>query len=385
MTTWPTKKLGEVAEVIMGQSPPSSSYNERGEGLPFFQGKAEFGEIYPTAVKYCSSPSRIAEGNDILISVRAPVGNINIAREKSCVGRGLGALRAKKNILNQMFLFYFMKKNENNWSRLSTGSTFSAIKGSSLKNFEISLPPLKLQKQIVERMDKIAEARKMNDELIQKSEELFQSLLHKEFNFKTGEWKQIDLNKLTDFFQDGNWIESDDQSLNGIRLIQTGNIGMGEYIDKPDGARYISEETFIRLKCTEVFPGDILISRLPDPVGRSCLMPDLGTKMITAVDCTIVRFNKKKIMPEYFVLYSSIGFYYAELRKHLTGSSRQRVSRSNLGKTKILVAPLKTQKQIVSKLSAVQEYKKQLLAQKSKLKELFESVLDKSMKGEMDS
>ena len=146
---YPTRKLGDVAEVIMGQSPPSSSYNEKGEGLPFFKGKAEFGEIYPTPVKYCSSPSRIAEANDVLISVRAPVGNINIAREKSCVGRGLGALRAKKNILNQMFLFYFMKKNENNWSRLSTGSTFSAIKGSSLKNFKIPLPPLEIQKQIV--------------------------------------------------------------------------------------------------------------------------------------------------------------------------------------------------------------------------------------------
>ena len=139
----------------MGQSPPSSSYNEQGEGLPFFQGKAEFGEIYPTPVKYCSSPSRIAEANDVLISVRAPVGNINIAREKSCVSRGLGALRAKKNILNQMFLFYFMKKNENNWSRLSTGSTFSAIKGSNLRNFEIPVPPLKIQKQIVANLSAV--------------------------------------------------------------------------------------------------------------------------------------------------------------------------------------------------------------------------------------
>ena len=166
----------------MGQSPPSSSYNEQGIGLPFFQGKAEFGEIYPIPVKYCSSPNRIAEANDILISVRAPVGNINITKEKSCVGRGLGALRAKEDILNQMFLFYFMKKNENNWSRLSTGSTFSAIKGSSLRNFEIPVPPLAIQTQIVERLDKIAKAQKLNDGLIQKTDELFQSLLHKELN-----------------------------------------------------------------------------------------------------------------------------------------------------------------------------------------------------------
>jgi len=176
---WEVKKLGDVAEVIMGQSPPSSSYNERGEGLPFFQGKAEFGETYPIPIKYCSSPSRIAVVNDILISVRAPVGNINIAKEKSCVGRGLGALRAKKNILNQMFLFYFMKKNENNWSRLSTGSTFSAIKGSSLKNFEIPLPLLKIQKKIAAKLSAVQEYKKQLLEQKSKLKELFDSVLAK--------------------------------------------------------------------------------------------------------------------------------------------------------------------------------------------------------------
>jgi len=181
---YPTKKLGDVAEVIMGQSPPSSSYNEQGEGLPFFQGKAEFGEIYPTPVKYCSSPSRIAEANDVLISVRAPVGNINIAREKSCVSRGLGALRAKKNILNQMFLFYFMKKNENNWSRLSTGSTFSAIKGSNLRNFEIPVPPLKIQKQIVAKLSAVQDYKKQLIEQKAKLKELFDSALAKSISGK---------------------------------------------------------------------------------------------------------------------------------------------------------------------------------------------------------
>src|SRR3989344_5350268 len=99
---WPTKKLGEIAEVIMGQSPPSSSYNENGEGLPFFQGKAEFGDIHPTPIKYCNAPNRIAEKGDILISVRAPVGDINLAREKSAIGRGLSIIRAKQGIVEQM-------------------------------------------------------------------------------------------------------------------------------------------------------------------------------------------------------------------------------------------------------------------------------------------
>lgn len=185
--SYPTKKLGEVVDVVMGQSPPSSSYNECGEGLPFFQGKAEFGEIYPTPVKYCSSPSRIAEANDVLMSVRAPVGNINLAKEKSCVGRGLGALRAKKNIMNQMFLFYFMKKNENNWSRLSTGSTFSAIRGSSLRGFEMPVPHLSIQKQIVAKLSAVQDYKIKLLAQRTKLKELFESVLHKSMS---GEYKK---------------------------------------------------------------------------------------------------------------------------------------------------------------------------------------------------
>ena len=91
--------------------------------------------------------------------------------------------------------------------------------------------------------------------------------------------------------KDGDWIESKDQSEEGIRLVQTGNIGNGIYLEKNDRAKYISEYTFDSLKCTEIFEGDVLISRLPSPVGRCCLFPNIDKRAITAVDCTIVRLN----------------------------------------------------------------------------------------------
>ena len=84
------------------------------------------------------------------------------------------------------------------------------------------------------------------------------------------------LDKLCILFTDGDWIESKDQSDSGIRLIQTGNIGNGEFLYKNDKAKYISVDTFKRLNCKEVFPNDILVSRLPEPVGRGCIIPDIG-------------------------------------------------------------------------------------------------------------
>ena len=173
--------------------------------------------------------------------------------------------------------------------------------------------------------------------------------------FTNQKWPMEDLGKLTKLFTDGNWIESKDQSENGIRLIQTGNIGLGEYLDKSGKTRFISEETFKRLNCTEVFADDILVSRLPDPVGRTCMVPKLDTRMITAVDCTIIRFDEEKIIPKYFLYFSKSDRYFNELSRYLTGSSRQRISRSNLAKIKIPLPPLEVQKEILEQIEVKQQ------------------------------
>lgn len=142
-------------------------------------------------------------------------------------------------------------------------------------------------------------------------------------------WEHCALKSLCNLFVDGNWIEAKDQSDTGIRLVQTGNIGTSEYIDKEDKKRWISEETFDRLHCIEIFPGDILISRLPEPAGRACIVPDTGTRMITAVDCTIIR-TAGKCDSHYLVQYLSASKYFAAVNAMLGGGTRQRISRGNL-------------------------------------------------------
>jgi type I restriction enzyme S subunit len=163
-------------------------------------------------------------------------------------------------------------------------------------------------------------------------------------------WITKPLAELCEVFADGDWVESKDQSSDGIRLIQTGNVGNGIFKDRAEKARYISEETFKRLRCTEIFEGDCLISRLPDPVGRSCLLPDTGERMITAVDCTIVRFKRATYLPEFFNLYSQSDEYVATVVNECTGTTRSRISRSNLGLTPIPVPPLAEQQRIVEVL-----------------------------------
>lgn len=153
-------------------------------------------------------------------------------------------------------------------------------------------------------------------------------------------WEQRKLASLCDVFTDGDWIESKDQSDSGVRLVQTGNVGVAEYLDKPSNKKWVSTDTFDRLHCEEVLPGDILISRLPEPAGRACIMPFLGTKMITAVDCTIVR-TTPDVSNRFLVQYLSSQPYFDEVNTCLAGGTRQRISRSNLAS---FIVPIPTKK-----------------------------------------
>lgn len=143
---------------------------------------------------------------------------------------------------------------------------------------------------------------------------------------------------MCDVFTDGDWIEAKDQSDSGIRLVQTGNVGIAEYLDKENNKKWISEETFEHLHCSEIYPGDILISRLPEPAGRACILPNIGTRMITAVDCTIVR-TSKEYSSNYLVQYLSTSMYFKTVTAFLAGGTRQRISRGNLSEIDIPVPP----------------------------------------------
>ncbi|MDV7559890.1 restriction endonuclease subunit S [Acinetobacter baumannii] len=153
-TNWTETHLSSIAHIEMGQSPDSATYNFEKKGLPFFQGKTEFGEKYPTPVKWCSSPSKIAQKDDILLSVRAPVGPTNLAKEISCIGRGLSAIRGYEGV-ETLYLYYYFKSIEDWLSQQGTGTTFKAINSEVIRNLTVNLAPTNEQIKIVEKIEEL--------------------------------------------------------------------------------------------------------------------------------------------------------------------------------------------------------------------------------------
>ena len=155
-SAWQRIRLGDSQyfNLVMGQSPPGSTYNEKGQGLPFFQGKADFGELSPTPRVYCTEPTRIAQPNDVLISVRAPVGPTNLADQKCAIGRGLAAIRCKEAV-SPRYLLTVLRAFEIDICHLAEGQGggFTCLRKEQLADFEIPVPSFLEQNKIVDRIE----------------------------------------------------------------------------------------------------------------------------------------------------------------------------------------------------------------------------------------
>lgn len=198
---WRLVKLSDIAYINMGQSPPSNTYNYDNIGLPFFQGKAEFGELYPTINKYCSTPIKIAETDDILISVRAPIGPTNLAPGKCCIGRGLASIKPFGNI-SHLYILWYLRSVESNVANLGTGSVFKAISKNILENILIPIAPIQEINRIILTLEELfSKMEKSKEQLkisVSKLETYRKLVLNRAFEGKlTSDWRNSKMYNLT--------------------------------------------------------------------------------------------------------------------------------------------------------------------------------------------
>lgn len=246
---------------------------------------------------------------------------------------------------NEKFFDYAVKH--------SAGGLSPRVKFKDLANYEFLLPPKDQQAQLAQllwAMDDVIEREKivLNKALI--NLEVKTSELIWDNNYDKQPIKSYASEKVGKFV-DGDWIESKDQSDEGVRLLQLADIGVREFINK--SSRFVSHDTFDRLKCFEVLPNDVLIARMPEPIGRACLIPESDEKMITAVDCCIARVNPDMNSNKFLMYLINSREFLHKANLLASGTTRQRIARKTLEEMKVPKPNLEKQLEIVSILDAL--------------------------------
>ena len=248
-------KLSEICTINMGQSPESTTYNENGEGLPFFQGNADFGKIHPNVRVWCNAPKKIAHKNDILISVRAPIGALNVADSDCCIGRGLASLSVNNSVSVAEYIWYALESKVDYLISMGTGSTFKAIGKNILFDLDIPLPPLEIQSQIAANLDKVTHTIDLCNAILEKLDLLVKSRFVEMF-CNTDDRRTIA--DICSIITDGTH-QPPKFTQDGIPFLFVSNIVTNEITYNAE--KFISEETYDELyKRTPIEIGDIVLS-----------------------------------------------------------------------------------------------------------------------------
>ena len=337
------RPLTEYCTLNMGQSPDSKTYNTQGKGLPFYQGNADFGESHPITRVWCSAPVKVAEDGDILISVRAPIGAMNMAVERCCIGRGLAALTPIRNKCSKKFLYYALQSKVDSLIAQGTGSTFKAIGKKVLETTCIPAYSTIEQEQIAEtigHIDNTIAARRNQLALL---DQLVKSRFIELFGDQTANpyaWQQTSIGACCTL-KSGTSLPADRENEGGaIPYVKVGDMnypGNEQYITT--SSRFVSEQT----AGTGVFPvGTVVFPKRGGAIGtnkkrltRIPICADLNVMGVTA---------GRRLTPQYLMAY----FNTVDLGTLNNGSSVPQINNKDIAPLLICIPPMALQEQFAA-------------------------------------
>ncbi len=336
------KALKEIAKITMGQSPDSSSYNEEKDGLPFFQGNADFGDLYPNERVWCNEPKKVAEPGDILISVRAPIGALNYAKDKCCIGRGLAAITIEDEA-ERNYVFHLLKARNNDLNQKGTGSTFKAIGKNVLE--EVAVPQISRdeQQKCMDMMDLLESIIRERKSQLDKLDELIKARFVEMFgdpveHLDKGE--TVSLEKLADKITVGFVGEaSNDYVDEGVPYLRTQNVRVN-HIDL-SGLIYVNEAFHHKNQKSIIHPGDVVISRVGVNRGMAAVIPDTLIEANIA-NCLIIG-QTKEINSYYLAFYMNMSYGKRPQFGASVGSAQGVVNTSILKKWEVYVPDIALQ------------------------------------------
>ena len=383
------KKLKDCATIIAGQSPESKYYNTEGIGIPFFQGKADFGELYPTVRVYCSQPTKIAEKDDILLSVRAPVGPTNLSPGRVCIGRGLAAIRPFSD-MSLRYLLYYFRFFESQLSAKGTGTTFKAITQATIKNLDVPVPPLPDQEHIVFRIEELFSQLDASVAELKTAKERLrvyrQAVLKEAFDSVQDTCEVTTIQSVCEDIKVGIVIKPTQYYVEsgGIYAFRNANVRRG-FIEDSDWAM-ISKEGHEKNKRSEVHTGDVLIARSGVNLGMASAVSEKFNGY-NAIDVVIAVPKHERVLSQYLAYYTNSPYGMNSVKSNQRGVAQGHLNVTVYGKLPVMLPPLGIQKQVVSKieeqLSICDEIEKTVDTALQQAEALRQSILKKAFEGKL--
>ena len=402
---WEVKRLKYIADLNMGQSPPSEEYNTDKIGMPFLQGNAEFGSHHPTPKIYCPTAKKHANPGDILLSVRAPVGAINVANQEYGIGRGLCAIRPQTNQLQRRYAKYLLQVVRAELHVVATGSTYEAVTVDEVSNLTCVVPPFSTQIQIAnfldrktEQIDELIRIKERRIELLQEQcTALINQMVTKgldpnvEMKPSGVEWigeipKHWTLTRLKYISNIpvtyGLNIEADRYTTEGTRLIRITDIGEGGSLAQK--GVYLPEDCVPQEHMLNSY--DLLLSRSGATVGKSYLHLETGKYTSAGY---LVRFNFDDYWTSKFIYYVTLSHFYRNwLEQQIIISTIQNVNGEKYSNFQIPIPLHQEQKQIVNFLDHNNQRLDELITAEQRkielLKEYRQSLISEAVTGKID-
>lgn len=371
--------LENVAEIIMGQSPPSTSYNTDGKGLPFFQGKVEFSNKYPIIKKWCDSPIKISEPNDILLSVRAPVGPTNICNVKSCIGRGLTAIRCKKD-MDYLFLWFYLRSIEKKIAGRGVGSTFTAIGRNEISKIKVPLISYATQCKIASILDKAESTRQKRQEANRLTDEFLKSAFLEMFGDPIKNPKKWQIKKIQSVClveSGGTPSTAKKEYWESGKIPWLGSTACKDNFIK-EATAYITEEGFQNSSAKLFKLKTTLIALVGATIGKTGFLTFESTTNQNIAG--IYPMDTNYLVPEY--IFFTAQYLYPKFMT-LSKSGFKMANLSFIRNLDIPVPPAEQQQRFADLMRRVERLKEKQCESEKELNNLFNSLMQKTFRGDI--
>ena len=392
-TPVPTVKLGDpdVASVILGQSPPSSVYNEVGDGLPFFQGKADFGLLHPMPRVWCRTGQKFASSGDVLISVRAPVGDVNIATDECVIGRGISAIRAESRT-DPWFLYFALLYAKPILESRATGSTFASVNKATLLDLDIPFPDKSQQSKIGMFLHNLVKQIEQETLIIAVAQDLKKAAMQILFSYGLrGEaQKEAEVGLMPE-----SWtlcpLETLCERTDTVDLRHEGERVI-EYVDVSS----ISRE-FLKIEATSQFTlreapgrarkrileGDVIFATVRPTLLRVAYVTEELNDQVCSTAFCVLRRNPKRTSDKFLYYLVQRNQFIRQLAEIETGASYPAVTDRTIKEQVVPVPDLEEQHEIVTVLDALDHKIDRHRRKRTVLNDLFKTLLHQLMTGKI--